>query len=166
MNKPSTRFADFLAFLLCCILIASAIYIEETAKLEPCALCIFQRVTFAILALLFLIGSILKLKQPIRRYYHLFVALIAFIGIYLAGKQIWLEHLPPNKVPTCGASLKYLFQILPAHKALQVALQGSGSCAKVTWRLLGFSIPTWSLLFFILLAALAIWQAFRNKKFS
>ncbi len=164
MKLPSIRFTDFLAFLLCCILIGSAIYIEETVKLEPCALCIFQRIVFAILGLLFLIGSLFKFKQPMRRFYHLFTALVAFSGVFLATKQVWLEHLPPDQVPTCGASLKYLFQILPVQKAIQVALQGSGSCAKVTWRLLGFSIPSWSLLFFVLLAALSIWQAFRNKK--
>lgn len=164
MKLPSIRIADFLAFLLCCILIGGAIYIEHAVKLEPCALCIFQRIIFALLGLLFLIGSLIKLQQPIRRYYHLFTAVVALGGAYLAGKQIWLTHLPPEKVPTCGASLKALFNILPAHKAIFVALQGSGSCAKVTWRFLGFSIPSWSLLFFVLLTALAIWQAFRNKK--
>lgn len=164
MKLPSIRLADFLAFVLCGIVLASAIYIEETAKLEPCALCILQRVVFLVLGLLFLVGSILRLQQPIRRFYHLLIALVALIGAYLAGKQVWLAHLPADQVPTCGASMKYLFQILPAHKAIQVALQGSGSCAKVTWRLLGFSMPSWSLLLFILLGTLAIWQAFRVKK--
>lgn len=164
MKLPSIRVADFLAFLVCCLLIGSAIYIEKTVKLEPCALCIFQRIIFAVLGLLFLFGSLFKFQQPTRRYYHLFTALIALAGAYLAGKQVWLAHLPPDQVPTCGASLKSLFKILPAHKAIITALQGSGSCAKVTWRFLGFSIPSWSLLFFVLLTALAVWQAFRNKK--
>ena len=47
-------------------------------------------------------------------------------------------------------------------KALATALQGSGDCAKVD-AVFGVSIPVWALLWFVALAAFALWGAFRRR---
>lgn len=162
MNLLSLRSVNFIAFLLCAALLVAAINLELIAKLSPCPLCIMQRIVFICLGLLFLIGSFLHFRPRLQRYYHLVISFFALIGIYFAGRHVWLTFLPANQVPTCGANLKYLFQVLPWSEALKVVLQGSGSCAKVTWRLLGLSLPEWSLLCFIFFLILALWQAFRK----
>lgn len=166
MKLPSIRTIDFLAFLLCAGLLGTAFYFELVMKLEPCPLCIVQRLVFILLAILFLISSLINFERITRLYYHLFISLMAGFGIFTAARQVWIEHLPPGQVPSCGASLHYLFQILPFTQALQVVFQGSGSCAKVTWRFLGLSMPTWALMFFIVLAGIGIWQAFRSSSFK
>lgn len=160
-NLPSIRTTDFLAFTLCTLLLGIAIYLEVFVHLEPCPLCIMQRIVFIALAVLFLMGSMLPLRRRVSFYFHFFISLIAILGIITAGRQVWLEHLPPDQIPSCGANIKYLFQVLPFHQALQVVFQGTGSCAKVTWRFLGLSMPAWSLLFFIFFTGLAIWQSRR-----
>jgi disulfide bond formation protein DsbB len=46
---------------------------------------------------------------------------------------------------------------------LQKVLAGSGECAEVGWRFLGLSIAGWSLVWFVALAAFAIYVAARAR---
>ncbi|HEY5703481.1 MAG TPA: disulfide bond formation protein B, partial [Gammaproteobacteria bacterium] len=64
--------------------------------------------------------------------------------------QVWLQHLPPEKVPECGPGLDYMLEAFPLGQALKMILSGSGECAEVQWSFLGFSIAEWSLIWFIL----------------
>lgn len=162
MQLPSIRITNLLAFLLCGILLATGIFLELVLKLEPCPLCILQRLTFIVLGILFLIGCLLPLQPKGRCYFQLFIAAVALFGVCTAGRQVWIEHLPLYALPSCGASLKYLFQILSPFRALQIVFQGTGSCAEVKWRFLGLSLPMWSLLAFVFFMGLSIWQAYRK----
>ena len=47
--------------------------------------------------------------------------------------------------------------MLPLHEVLGKVLVGSGECAKVTWRFLGFSMPAWVLANLLGLGALGLW---------
>ncbi len=47
---------------------------------------------------------------------------------------------------------------------LRQVLTGSGECAEVTWRLLGLSMPEWSLLWFVVLTLWLLLAAFRRRK--
>lgn len=163
MQLPSIRTTNFLAFLFCALLLGIALYFELSLKLEPCPLCILQRLIFITLGILFLIGAIFHHHHHEQIYFHFFIAVIAIIGVITAGRQVWLEHLPPEQIPSCGASLKYLFQVLPFQRALQIIYQGTGSCAKVTWRFIGLSLPAWSLIFFMFFTGLSIWQGLRKN---
>jgi len=160
MKLLSVRMVNFLAFLVCAGLLGAAIYFEVVDKLDPCPLCILQRLIFILLGFLFLIGMI-KFPPQGHRYFHYGIAAVALLGVFTAARQIWIEHLPPYEIPTCGANLKYLFQVLPFKQALQLVIQGTGSCAKVTWRLFGFSMASYALVFFIGLTGVAVWQALR-----
>lgn len=162
MKLPSIRTVDLLAFLLCGLLIAFALFLQIHLKLQPCSLCIVQRIIIIGLGILTLLGAMLHLENRGRCIYHLFIALLAVVGIAVAARHVWLEHLPPDQVPACGPGITYLFQMLPLTQALQTVFLGSGDCAKVTWRLLGFSIPEWTLVFFLFFALLELWQAWRR----
>ena len=48
-----------------------------------------------------------------------------------------------DQVPACGPSLDYLLDVFPLMDVLQMVLAGDGSCAEVSWQLLGISIPGW-----------------------
>lgn len=164
MKTLTTRTVDLFAFLFCCALIAIALYLQIHVKLEPCPLCILQRIVVMGLGLLFAVGALLNLHGTPRRIYHLFIFVIAIVGIVLAGRHVWLEYYPPAIPATCGADLGYLFHVLPANQLIQLVFQGSGDCSKVTWRFLDLSIPMWTLGCFIFLALLALWQACKSRE--
>lgn len=164
MKLPSVRTIDFFAFLACCILIASALFLEVYFKLVPCSLCIVQRIIIMLLGLLFLLGALVhwhaKKGQII---YHSIIFLVAVLGIVVAARHVWLEMLPPGAAPPCAPNLTYLLQMLPLTQALQLVFLGSNDCAKVSWRFLGLSLPTWTLFCFVFFALLALWQGWRKR---
>jgi disulfide bond formation protein DsbB len=111
--------------------------------LEPCPLCIFQRVgviAVGIVALIALIHNPATFGQTI---YSAFGISACVITIGIAARQLWLQSLPADQVPACGPSLNYLMDVFPLMDVLQMVLAGDGSCAEVSWQLLGISIPGW-----------------------
>ncbi|WP_147652163.1 disulfide bond formation protein B [Vulcaniibacterium gelatinicum] len=157
--------AQFLAgFLACAALIGFALYTQLHGGLEPCPLCIFQRVAFAALGLVFLLGG-LHAPQGAggRRAWGVVALLPALVGLGIAGRHVWLQHLPPDRVPACGPGLDYMLEAMPLTGVIRKVLTGSGECANVDWSFLGLSMPAWSLVWFVLLAGWAAFAAFRRR---
>ncbi|TKR33965.1 disulfide bond formation protein B [Luteimonas gilva] len=164
MNRLSFRSAYLLGFLVCAALIGFALYSQFQWGLQPCPLCIFQRIAFAVLGLMFLIGALHALKGAGgRRVYGVLAFIAAAVGIGIAGRHVWLTHLPPDQVPHCGPPLEFMMETNALTDVIRKVLTGSGECAKVDWTFLGLSMPAWSLTWFVLLAVWALWMAFRRR---
>jgi disulfide bond formation protein DsbB len=82
--------------------------------------------------------------------------ILAGLGAAVAGRQVWLQHLPKDRVPACGPGLEYMLNKFPLGEVLSKVFMGSGECAEVGWRFLGLSVAGWSLVWFVLLCLLAI----------
>lgn len=164
MNRLSFRSAYLLGFVVCAALIGFALYSQFQWGLQPCPLCIFQRIAFAALGIVFLIGALHAPKGAAgRRAYGVLAFLAAAVGIGIAGRHVWLTHLPPDQVPHCGPPLEFMMETNALTDVIRKVLTGSGECAKVDWTFLGLSMPAWSLAWFVLLAIWALWAAFRRR---
>ena len=163
----SYRFVSGLLVVASIVGMAFALYLEHVQGLNPCPLCIFQRVGLIGLGIISLIAFI---HNPISNAFKRFYAFLGSLSILwstgVAARHVWLQNLPPDKVPSCGPGLDYWLDTLPMKSVLQQVLSGSGECAVVDWTLLGFSLPVWSLLFFAGLLAISIWQLIRNYPFK
>lgn len=158
--------AQFLfGFAVCAALLSYAVYAQYGQMFEPCPLCIFQRVALMATGLVGLVGGLHAPRAAWgRRVYGLLAFLAAGTGAAIAGRHVWLQHLPPDKVPECGPGLAYMIDVLPSWAdVVRKVLQGSGECAKVDWTFLGFSMPEWTLLCFVLLATGALVAGFRRR---
>lgn len=124
--------------------------------LEPCPLCIFQRVALMGTAGMLLLAALLGFNTWLARIFGFLATAGAGAGVALAGRHIWLQHLPADQVPECGPGLDYLIEVFPLKDVLTQVLSGSGECAEVAWTFLGLSIPEWTLLAFIGLGILGI----------
>ncbi len=136
-------------FLICGLGLLFAGYAQFYLKLEPCPLCIFQRLALLALGVAFLAALI---HHPLgwgAKIYGTLIGLIAGIGAGVATRHVWLQHLPPEETPRCGPGLDYMLQTLPLSETLREVLTGAGECARVDWTLLGASMPEWTLLLFI-----------------
>lgn len=157
------RVISALLFLGSVIGMAFALYLEHVQGLEPCPLCVFQRVGLIGLGIISLIAL---LHNPVSNVGKRTYALLGTISILwsagVAARHVWLQNLPPDKVPSCGPGLDYLVDVLPMKTVLQQVLSGSGECAVVDWTFLGQSLPVWSFLFFSVLALISLWQLFRK----
>ncbi|MAX56132.1 MAG: disulfide bond formation protein B [Alcanivoracaceae bacterium] len=158
---PAPRLLNFLALLGCIAAMAGALYLQHVDGLEPCPLCIFQRVGVMAAALVLLVASLHGPKRIGVRLYGLLTALAAIGGGAVAIRHIWLQNLPPDQVPACGPGLEYMMDVFPMQNVIQQVLAGSGECADMDWSFLGLSLPSWSLVVFAGLLVLALIQMFR-----
>jgi len=148
-----------LGFAICLALLGFALYLQHYEQQEPCPLCILQRVAFMVLAAVFLAAALHGPGKKGSAIYSGVLVLVAGIGAAIAGRHVWLQHMPRNQVPECGPGLEYMLERLPLNVALEKILKGSGQCAETGWSFLGGSIAEWSLLWFIALGALSVWIA-------
>src|SRR4051812_23390792 len=120
-----SRIGYALGLLICLALLAFALYLQHVEGEEPCPLCILQRVAFIAMTIVFAVGA---LHGPARRgaiVYSTLLFVIAGIGGAIAARQVWLQHLPKDKVPACGPGLEYMLQSFPLTRALEKILSGS-----------------------------------------
>lgn len=142
---------------------AYALYLEHVVKLEPCPLCIFQRVGLILLGVFALIALLHHpVSNRIKRLYALLMTLAMAWSAGVAARQVWLQHLPADQVPACGPGLNYLVDALPFREVLSQVLKGSGECAQIDYTILGQSIAFWSLIFFSALLLVCLWQLLRR----
>lgn len=151
-------------FLLCASVLAVAFYMEYVMGLEPCPLCWLQRFAFMGAGLVALLAFLHGPRGWGIRVYGLLLALAAGTGLGLAGRQLWLQSLPPDQAPPCGPSVEYMLDVLPWTEVLETALRGTGDCAAVVWRFLGLSIPGWSAVAFVLLLLTGLFLLVRGSR--
>ncbi len=141
-----------------------AMYMENVMGLEPCPLCMTQRLFFAMTGLIALFAFIHSPADWGKSVYGFVCAAFAFGGGGFAIRQIYLQHLPEDQVPACGPSLGYMLEVFPMSEVITEMLSGDGNCAEVVWQdpVIGMSIPEWSLVGFIMLGLFCVFQALRN----
>lgn len=155
------RWFNLGAFAACTLLLGYAYYAQFYLGLEPCPLCIFQRIALIALAAVFALAGIHDPGRLGARVYALLIAAVALVGAGIAGRHVWLQSLPPDQVPACGPDLDYMLELLPISEVIRKVFTGSGECAKIDWSFLGLAMPAWVLLWFVVLGALG---ALRNLK--
>jgi protein dithiol:quinone oxidoreductase len=152
---PPRRIAYWLGFLVCAGLIAWALYLQYGLDLDPCPLCIFQRVAVIATGVVFLIAAIHNPGRLGARIYAVLVLLVSGIGAGLAAWQVWIQAQPKGSVASCGMGLNYMLETLPFLEVIKRVLQGSGECAEQGWLFMGLAIPSWTFIFFIAMIAAA-----------
>ena len=163
--KPPRSFYLAVAFL-CSGLLSFGYYLQFFQEIEPCPLCIFQRLAYITVIAIALVGLLHGPVNFMLRIYSGLIGIAALIGGSIAGWHVRLQHLPPDEVPECGPGLDYMLDVFPLTDTIRMAFTGSGECAEVSWTFLGFSIPEWSLLWFSLLTVAAAWHGFRKKLYG
>ncbi len=152
----SNRLFYLVLFLVSASLLVYGYYLQFVEGLDPCPLCIFQRVAFIAIIVIALIGT-LHGPQKIWKYIYSGLILVSAItGATIAGRQVWLQHLPADQVPECGPGLDFMLEVFPLGETLKMVFTGSGECAKVDWTFLGFSIAELSLAWFIAFAVASV----------
>lgn len=158
---PSSRLTNLILFLGCTAATLTALYLQYFMAMEPCPLCMSQRIFIVLVGVVALVAFLHHPAQRGRRIYAVIGLLLALTGSYFSSRQLWLQSLPPELVPACGPSLSYMFDVFPFMEVLKTMLQGDGNCAEID-RLFGVSLPLWTLLAFIACAVANIFQALRR----
>ncbi len=131
-------------------------YLQYVEYLDPCPLCITQRLFYMMIGVVSLAAITAHRFPRIQRGLACMLSLSAIGGILTAGRQVWLQHLPKDQVPECGPGLQYWLENEPLLQTLSLLFKGDGNCAEVQWRFLGLSIGEWSLAWFVAFLILGI----------
>jgi len=158
------RLGYLAGFLMSGGLIAYALYLQHYEYQNPCPLCILQRVVYIVLMVVFLIGALHGPRRTGVYVYSALLTVVSLVGAGIATRHVWLQHLPKDKVPECGPGLNYMLDRFPLVEAFAKIFRGSGECAEVGWKLLGLSVAEWSLVWFILLGAWAVYIAVAARR--
>lgn len=162
MTLPSIRTTFGLVFMLSLGLMGFALYLQHQVGLDPCPLCISQRIALIAVGVTALLAFLHNPGLTGQRIWAAAMGLFSLAGAALAARHVWIQHLPPEKVPACGPGLEYLFDVFPWHEVLIMLLQGDGNCAEISWTWLGLSIPAWTLIAFSGLAITSL-RAFHRR---
>lgn len=143
------------ALLIAGAMIGGAHFMEHVIGLDPCPLCLMQRL-WTMLGGAFVLAGLAH--NPRLFAYPLTAMLCTLVAAGFSMRQLWLQSLPADAVPACGPDMAYMIDAFPLSDILKAMTLGTGNCAEVTWTLFGVSIAGWALLGFIALAAvLASW---------
>lgn len=164
MTLPKPALLNYAGALICAGLMAYALYAQHVLLLEPCPLCVFQRIGVILLGIVFLVAAIHNPGGKLgRRVYAALVGLAAVAGAGVAGWHVRMQNLPPDEVPSCGPGFDYLVGNFPLKEALAKIFSGSGECATIDWAFLGLSMPTWVLIAFVGLGVAGVWNNLRSE---
>ena len=133
-----------LIFVASSLAIIGAYVAEFVFHLQPCILCLYQRIPYFLL----IVFSLITLLAPITRQYLRFVISLSIIAeIVLASYHVGVE--------------RYIFEdshVCQVQNGLNSTIQGmlsagkiASTCSEVSFRFMNFSIVEWNLLYAICL---------------
>ena len=141
-------------------LIGVGLLLQHVVGLDPCPLCIFQRLAYLTLALFALLAAWLS-PRTASRWFGVLVLLSALTGGGIAGWHVWLQMNPQGM--SCGPGLQAMLDNFPLTEVLPKVFRGSGDCTESAWTLVGLTIADWSLLWFVVLAVATIFVLFAPR---
>ena len=90
---------NFLGFCACTLLMSYALYAEHFLGLEPCPMCIFQRISTILLGLTFLVGCFPFNSRFSRLLIGSLILITSLSGILVASRHVLLQNLPRDALP-------------------------------------------------------------------
>jgi len=163
LSQWSFRNQFLMGFVACAALLGYALYVQFQLQIQPCPFCIFQRIAFAMLGLVFLLGGAHAPRAPGARKAWALLALVpAAVGIGYSGRHSWVQLNPPE-LPSCGPGLNFIVEQHSWLGAAKKVLLATGDCSAIDWQFLGLSMPMWCLLWFIALAVWALHAGFTRR---
>lgn len=134
--------------ILSVTVMAVVLFFEHGMGMEPCPLCVLQRMSLIAAGIVALLATIHNPAAWGRRAYALIAMIPTMAGIGVAGRHVWLQSLPKDRVPECGPGYDFIMETFPILDAMKIIFKGSGECAETHWQFLGLSMPGWALVIF------------------
>ena len=161
-NLFSGKSGYVLGAVACFATVALALIIQTKYNLEPCPLCITQRMFFMGLGILFLIGAFVKPASLLQKIFTFLQVVTALGGAGWAIRHWYLQANKESMVADCGVGFDYMFENFPLKKMFTLIFKGTGDCATIDWTFLGLTLPQLALITFIAFGVYAVWLGFKK----
>ena len=155
----------WVGLIACSALMAIAyFYFQLRLGLDPCPLCMFQRACLVAVGVICLLGILIKPRKLGSKMLALGATVFSSLGLAIAGRQVWLQHLPADLVPECGPDLAFMMEVFPLMEMIETVFQGSGECAEVQWSFMYLSMPEWMVLVFAVMVLISLRLLFAKER--
>jgi disulfide bond formation protein DsbB len=144
---------------------AGGLFFQHVLHLEPCPLCVLQRVAIISVGIFAALGLFMKGARGQLAAAAL-ATVCALVGAGIAGWHSWILVYPPESM-SCGRPFEWFHKDFPLETWLPKLFAGHGDCLKVDWTFLGLAIPNMSLIAFtalIVATTLAARRAWRRLR--
>lgn len=126
--------------------LAIALIGEHVFGIEPCLLCLYQRVPYVIVALLAAAGLVLPLSPRLRRLAVVLCALVLAAGAALAFYSVGVEEHWWAGVAGCEGTIPTIATGQSLQDLLRQPSGGRRACDEDVWRLFGVSLAGYNVL--------------------
>lgn len=150
------RIVNGLGFAACVAMLGYAYYAQYVLHLEPCPLCMFQRIGIFVLMIIFLVAALHHPRTWGAYVYAVLIGAASLATIGVSARHLYIQSLPPGSIPSCGAPLQTLIQMFPVTEVIRKVLKAGGECTVVNWRFLGLAMPAWVLICAVILGAFGV----------
>lgn len=135
--------------------LAATLYLQYGLGLQPCPLCVVQRMALILAGAIALAGALLARRRRTQLAFLGASMLAALAGAGVAAWHAWILAFPPESM-SCGRPFEWFHSDFPLALWLPRLFRGDGDCFSTEWSLLGLGIPHWSLLGFLVVLALLL----------
>lgn len=144
---------------------ACALFFQHVMKLDPCVMCIYERVAMMGIGFAALLGMIAPQNAVIRWTGLAGWGYSAYQGLALANEHVGYQF-NPSPFATCDLFVTFP-EWAPLNQWVPWMFEATGDCSKVVWSFLGQSMPQWLVIIFaanlVVLALIVIAQFFGKK---
>lgn len=161
MSLACSRSLFFMAFLAGAVVLGASYYLEFAVGLEPCGLCMLQRLCLLLFMLVCMVAALHGPRYLGSGVYWLASLVCAIAGTAIAWRQVLLQSDPVEQLVACSPDVQGFSRDMPLLCLLRQMFEGTVDCARISWSLFGLSIAEWSLMFFVAVSILATYQTLR-----
>lgn len=161
MTKIQYRRVQYFLVLITVFVLFFSLYAQYVLGLQPCPLCLMQRIcVFILMGLMGLtLGSLRR-----ARILSMLECLVACAGLFFSLRQLWLQALPAGSAPACMPGLDILIHYFPWQEVARALFWGTGDCAESTWNFLGLSMAAWAACYFAVMACSCFYLFVQTKR--
>ena len=160
---PRSRWGYLLAFVFMAACMGYAFYLQYHESQEPGPMCYFQRAVLVAMGLVFLVAAVHNPQRRGQWIYAVGETLLGALGVFLSLRHLWIQSLPLDQIPDCGFGITYMMDNMPLLEVIKKTLQGSPSCHDSSFRILGLTLPGWTLIIYLSLTAWSYLMVGRRK---
>ena len=160
LNRARFLMVAILAASVC--VLAAALIGEHVFGLEPCELCLYQRIPYVLTGALAGLGLVLSLRGGAGTWPVVACAAVFFAGAALAFYHVGVEQHWWASVTACGGDLSGGLSVAELQKQLSAPPQKP--CDQVDWTFLGLSLAGYNAIASLILAVACLVGARRIKR--
>ena len=138
-------------------------FMEKYLLLEPCPLCILDRIVVALMGVVFLLMAARNSRGMSAWAGLLANCVFLGAGFVFAGRHIWLQNRPPDETASCLSDAQAAEDLI---EVIRRAFDANADCGAIIWEdpIFALTIPEQVMVMFIGFAALLALQMFLLAK--